>query len=133
MEALESDNSSFLLQIRKDRGSSKNFLTTPSQDVIKICACAERIIRNKPNILKMHNAITRLSCRIKLHLPANLFNSLETGMFLLDVESNHKSNLINQIIKTFLKLRIYHESKSLKDKIVQFRSYCNRLVIFKNQ
>ncbi|EFN69449.1 hypothetical protein EAG_12434, partial [Camponotus floridanus] len=82
-------------------------LTTPSKDVIKICACAERIIRNEPNLLKMNNVIVRLSYRTKLYLLTNLFNSLETGMFPLDVESNHKFNLIIQIIKKFLKL-IHH-------------------------
>jgi len=49
------------------------------------------------------------------------------------VLSDHKFELINQIIKKYFTIRLQHKSKSLRDAIPRIRTHFNRLVVFKNQ
>ena len=132
LAAIVSQEEPTSLQIQKERGTSKTFLTTPHEDVVRICKCTEKVIRSIPNLLKIPKAVSVIKIATVQKLPRNIFTSLD-ALDILNVKNNHKNNLISTIIEKYAKLRLYHETALLKDNVYRCRSRCNRTVIFKNQ
>ena len=119
LDALQTSGAPCLLRSIKDRGITRNFLTTASDDVIKICKYAERIMRMTSDILKCSNDnIVQKLCNItKDNLPRYLFKSLD-NLDVFNFQFNHKNDLIDKMLKKFFKLRLHHETTKLKDKII---------------
>lgn len=125
---LKGEDCPSFLQIRKDRGIEKSYLTTASNDVIKICKVAEETIMRKENILKVHGGVEQLSLEVKQNLPLDLFVDLSS-----DEGKKLGKRFIDDITKKYLKIRFYHEVKKLSNKVKRLRTFLHRTVIFKNQ
>lgn len=135
-EALISDDEPCMLQIRKDRGTERQFLTTPSKDVISLCKLAEKIFLSIPNVLKINNSILKLSILTKNQLPKNIFSNLvviDDTIIDYNIENSHKFNLIDKILNKYFTLRLYHEAKSNQDKTDRIRTYLSRSIIYMGQ
>ncbi|KYM99501.1 THAP domain-containing protein 9 [Cyphomyrmex costatus] len=108
-------------------------LIFPSEDVITVCKIAEQVIRTTNNVFATKNILDFLIITARKQiLPLHLFKELDLAVSK-HVLSNHKFQLINQILKKYFTVRLQHASKSLRDTIPRIRTHFNRLVIFKNQ
>jgi len=106
-------------------------LIFPSEDVIIVCKIAEQVLRNTNNVFAIKKILDFLIIAARKQiLPLHLFKELDLAVNK-HVLSDHKFELINQILKKCFTIRLQHKSKSLRDAIPRIRTHFNRLVVFK--
>lgn len=117
-----------LLQ-RKNRGG----LCLPSPDVIIICKNAEKSLRlyNKDRLFQTKNILNILINQALCSLPSDIFN-MNDHLYDQLPSSDHRSQLMKLILKTFFNMRMKHESKTFTNfKRIRMRN--NKLTLFQNQ
>jgi hypothetical protein len=115
----------------KNRGG----LTIPSPNVVQVCKLAE-------SLFKQNTDPKDLSKILSLDLPdqiakatgqLNLFDDLSEHEAGLDMLSSHVTGLVKIVSKTYIDIRIFHETNLLKlADGVSTRSFDSRLIIFKH-
>lgn len=121
-----SDNMS-ALQKRKCRGG----LSVASNDVIKICSIAEKIIREYPHTLKQ-NSMQKMIVIGHSHVTSNIFDNV-IHMFEQAPLQDHRTDMIKLILYVYFQLRLRHICASKGYKIERVRSKLTKLIHFKHQ
>jgi len=81
-----------------------------SCDVIEICKTAEKILRhNQDKLFKTDNILADLICQSLRVLPSNIFNMSKHIEHTVTWSFDHRSQLIQLILKNFLNVRLKHE------------------------
>lgn len=117
---------------------SRGKLIFPSEDVIKIAKVCETIIRENSHIIfktkNIKNVLVMKSFQTVCHLVFN-DNKMTEHIMQQDIFNNHKTELIQSIIKIYINLRLFHEGKSATDiKQKDFiRQKYSKLIHFKHQ
>lgn len=128
-EALETNESSSALIIRKNRGG----LIKPNKNVIEICKIAERIIREYQDIDKS-NVVSKitLNCMKKINI-SKYFQQLTYHFFEQEPLNNHLLQLIKIILNTYITLRLHHINSSTNAIDQKIRNFYTKLILFKHQ
>ncbi|KAB0798505.1 hypothetical protein PPYR_09498 [Photinus pyralis] len=130
-DIVSKDSSSLLINI-KDRGG----LTKASKDVHRLCLLCERVCRQTEACIFVKNNIKLyLACQTKFLVDSNIFSSFAMQQHMLNqtVLNNHRNQLIDVIIQTYINIRLHYFAKLASERENRIRKFYNHLTLFKNE
>lgn len=124
---LTAENTISVLQKKKDRGG----LIIASEDVVRICQIAEKIIRSFQSLYLQYFTKTRFK-----NATINSYHDFLSKMDHMMQQgplSDHRTQLLKLILNKYFTVRLHHHGTSKKDSIRRIRNFHTKLITFKNQ
>jgi len=122
---------------------NKGGLTKPSQSVVRICECTERLIQRILNCNNGalpqsvgNNFVSTLTLTVFSEIAEkHIFEELNDHMLDSSINCNHVFSLIKCIIQCFITIRMHALAKNYTEKItgIKVRNKLSKLVLFKHQ